>query len=97
MLDQVSVDLSGPVPAKLIQGFNHGEARQANAVFRGPVAPQERLAFDEMAEIVEMGPLLVGGLLGDLTVVLGDKGELQVAQIRIDIIRRERAGLSGFR
>src|SRR5919109_4798957 len=81
MLHLGTVNLRGPVPTKLIQGFNHRKASEANTVFRSAVAPQEGFAFDEMAEIVEMGPLLVRGLLGQVAVVLSNKGELQVPQI----------------
>jgi hypothetical protein len=43
-----------------------------------------RLAFDEMAEIVEMSPLLVGGLLGEVAMVVEHKGQFQVPQILLD-------------
>ena len=53
-----AVNLGGPVPAKLIQGFDDGKACLANAIFGGAVAPQVRLAFDESGQVVHMGPLL---------------------------------------
>src|SRR5215831_6152271 len=96
MLHLGAVNLRGPVPAKLIQGFNHRKASEANTVFRSAVAPQEGFAFDEMAEIVEMGPLLMRGLLGQIAVVLSNKGELQVPQILIDFVRCHSAGWGGL-
>jgi hypothetical protein len=36
-LDQGAVNLRGPVPAKLIQGFQDRKAGQANAVCRGAI------------------------------------------------------------
>jgi len=91
-----AVKLRGPVPAQLIQGFNHREAGQTKAVFRGAVAPQEGFACDEMAEIVEMGLLLVRGLLGQVAVGLSKKGELQVPQILIDCVRCHGTGWGGL-
>jgi hypothetical protein len=40
-----------------------------------------------MTEMVEMGPLLVHRVLCRLTIVLGDKGELQGVQILLDFMR----------
>jgi hypothetical protein len=45
---------------------------------------QARLAFDQMPEIVEMGPVLVGGLLGEIAMVVEHKGQVQVPQILLD-------------
>ena len=58
-----AVNPGGPVPAELIQGFNDRKARQANAAFGGAISSHEGLAFEELAEVVDMGPLLVGGML----------------------------------
>jgi hypothetical protein len=95
MLHLGAVHLRGPVPAQLIQGFQHRKAGQTPAVFRGAVAPQEGLACDEMAERVEMGPLLVRGLLGQVAVGLSHKGALQVPQILIDFVRCHGTGWGG--
>jgi hypothetical protein len=40
-------------------------------------------AFDQLAEILDVGALLVSGLLGQLAVVLDDKGELQVLEMTL--------------
>src|SRR5215468_6934077 len=95
MLYLGAVHLRGPVPAKLIQGFNHRKTRQANAVLGGAVAPPECLTFDEVTEIVEMGPLLVRGVLGQLAIVRSDKGELQVPQVLIDLGQRQEVRWGG--
>jgi len=83
LLHQGAVDLGGPVPAKLIPGFEHRKARLANAVLGGAVAPPVGFAFDQLAEILDVGALLVSGLLGQLALVLGDKAELQVREMTL--------------
>src|SRR4030095_2400793 len=95
MLYLGAVNLCGPVPTKLIQGFNHRKAREANAVLGGVVAPSECLTFNEVTEIVEMGPLLVRGVLGQLAIVLSDKGELQVPQVLIGLGQRHEVRWGG--
>jgi hypothetical protein len=92
MLHLSAVNLGGPIPAKLIQGFNDWKASQANAIVGGAVAPQEGFAFDQLAEIVDMGPLLVGRLLGEGPVVFRDKGEFQVMEMARDILWGHRVG-----
>jgi hypothetical protein len=49
-----AVHLHRPVPAKLVEGFDDGESRLAQAVLGGAVAPHVGLAFDEPAEIVHV-------------------------------------------
>jgi len=82
-----AVKLSRQVPAKLIDGFDDGEARLAQAVVGSPVAPQVRLAFDKPAEIVHMGPLFASGLVGQVTVVLRDKRQFKVSKMVIEFAR----------
>jgi hypothetical protein len=49
-----------------------------------------------MTEGVEMGPLLVRRVLCQLTVVLGEKGELQGAQLLLDFMQGQGARWRGF-
>jgi hypothetical protein len=70
-----TVNPGGPVPAKLLQGFDDGEARQPNAAFGGAVASLLRLAFREPGQGVDMRPRLLSRLGGELRLVLRDKGE----------------------
>jgi hypothetical protein len=63
----------------------------------GAIAPPVGFAFDELAEILDVGALLVGSLLGQLAVVLGDKIELQVIEMRVEIIGCQSQGQLGFR
>src|SRR5262245_38750286 len=70
-----TVHPGGPVPAKLLQGFNDGEARQPNAAFGGAVASPLRLAFREPGQVVDMRPRLLSRLGSELRIVLRDKSE----------------------
>jgi hypothetical protein len=45
---------------------------------------QAGLAFDQMPELVEMGPVLVGGWLGESAMVVEHTGQVQVLQILLD-------------
>ena len=82
-----AVNLSGPGPAKLIESFDDGNSRLAQAVVGSTVAPQVRLAFDEPAEIVHVGPLLASGLVGPVTVVLRDKRQFKVSEMVLELAR----------
>ena len=48
VLDLRLVDLMRPVPAKLIEGFNHRKARLANTVLGGLVTPEPGFALDQL-------------------------------------------------
>ena len=48
------VNPGGPVPAELLQGFNDGEARQANAAFGRAITSHVGLAFHEFGEVVDV-------------------------------------------
>src|SRR5215470_3407605 len=48
------VDPGGPVPAKLLQGFDDGEARQPNATLGGAITSHVGLAFQESGEVVDV-------------------------------------------
>jgi hypothetical protein len=74
-----AVNLGGPIPAELLQGFDDGEAGEANAILRGAVASHVHFTLREVCQVVDVGPRLVGSLGRHLRVVLGDEGQLEVA------------------
>jgi hypothetical protein len=86
MLHLGPVNLSRPVPAELIQGFDHWKASLSNAVLGSAVAPPVGFPFNELAEILDVGARFGGGLLGQVLIVLGDKGELQVLEVLLKLI-----------
>lgn len=87
VLDQLEPDLGwaleavhagGPVPAALLEGLHAGQARPPKPALGGTIGPPARLAFQEFAQVIHRGPRLVGGLLGQRGLLLGDTGELQI-------------------
>jgi hypothetical protein len=76
VFDLSLVNLMGPVPAKLIEGFNHWKTSLTDTVLGGPVTPEPGFALDQLREILQMRGLFAGGLFGEVLVVLGNKGEL---------------------
>jgi hypothetical protein len=78
VLDLEAVDVFGPIPLEGIERFEGWEARPLNAPVSGTVAFVGGLSSDEFAEIVDMGPVFFSSLLGHLSVVIEDKGELEV-------------------
>ena len=80
-----AVNPSGPVPAELLQGFDDGEARQANAAFGGAIAPHVGLAFHESGRGSRRGTTLcVPPVLANVGILLRDKAELQIGEMVID-------------
>ena len=63
VLDLGAVDLLGPGPVELFEGLEHREAGELDAPSDAALLAPVRLAFDQSAEEVDVGPLLGGGLL----------------------------------
>ena len=51
-----------------------------------PIPSQVGLTLSEGGQVVQMGPLLVCSLLSEFVVVLCHKGQLQVAQMGIEVM-----------
>ena len=88
-----AVNLGGPVPAHLRQGFDDRKACLATAIVGRAVAPPGRLACAESGQVLDMGPLLARRLCGQFAIVLCEKGELQVPELVIAIARGHGPGL----
>src|ERR671922_14536 len=71
-----TVNPRGPVPAELLQGFDDGEACQANAACCRAITAHVGLAFDEGGEGVDGGPGVLGRLGGHRGILRRDKAEL---------------------
>ena len=81
VLDLGPVDLLRPTPIELVQGLDHREAGGADAPFQGALFAPGAFAFEEALEVLDMGPVLGRGLLGQLFVVGGDIGQAQVVEM----------------
>ena len=82
--DHVSVNPRGPVPAELLQGFDDGETRQANAAGGRAITAHVGLAFHECRQVVDVGPRFVGRLVREFGILRGDKRELQRGEMLLD-------------
>jgi hypothetical protein len=78
VLDLEAIDLFGPIPLELVEGFEDRKARPADAPVGSAILFACGLSGDEFAEIVHMGPVFFRCLLGHLRVVIEKKGELEV-------------------
>jgi hypothetical protein len=77
VLDLEAIDLFGPIPLEGVERFEGREAGSLNAPVGRPILFAGGLSGDELAEIVDMGPLFFRGLLGHLRVVIEQKEELE--------------------
>ena len=76
-----AVDFLGPVPVKLVEGFETGEAGGGDAAFDGQLMPALGLAVNEPGQIIHMRPLLLRGLGGQLRILLGHGDQFERGQL----------------
>jgi hypothetical protein len=77
ILDLCSVDFLRPAPVELIEGFEDREARKTDAPLQTAVFAPIDFALDEPLQIIQMTPLLFGGGLRKLMMVLAQVRQLQ--------------------
>src|SRR5580704_5428669 len=75
-----AVDFLGPVPVKLVESFETGEAGGGDAAPDGKLVPALSLAVNEPGQITHMGPLFLGGLGGQSRILLGHGDEFESGQ-----------------
>ena len=81
ILDLSPVDLPGPVPLKLIEALEHGEAGGLDPPLDAAGLAPMGFALDQAGEIVDVGVALSGGLLGERLEVLAHVGQLQGGEV----------------
>jgi len=74
ILDLETVDFFGPVPVEAVKCFKHGEPGQFDAALDGAVTPQVYFGLGKFREILDMGPVLLDGMLGGGIVLLQKRG-----------------------
>jgi len=72
-----SVDLLRPVPAELVEGLDHREARGAHSAFHGALLAHGTFAFEQALEELEVGPRGRRRFLGQRAVMFGDVSEFE--------------------
>ena len=84
VLHRHAVDFLGPVPAELFQRFDHREAGGFEAPLDDALAALVVFTFDKPAEVFDVVPLVLGGLLGQFPVVTLHKGQFQIFQVLLE-------------
>src|SRR5438105_1139213 len=82
-----TIDLGGPVPVELIERLEHGEACQLDAALDAAIVARGGLAAEQLGEVVQVRPLLVGGGLRQGLVVLEHERQVQCAEVRAQCVR----------
>ena len=71
-----AVDLFGVRPVVLIQGFDDREPRQFDAALNRAVPAKAGLTIHQLFQVIQVGPMFFGPLLGQVAVMLPHEGEL---------------------
>ena len=82
-----AVDFLGPVPAELLQGFDHGEAGLLDAALDQALAAQFVLPLHQGLQVLLMIPVVLGGFLGQGGMMLLDEAQLEVVQMLVRRVR----------
>ena len=80
-----AVDLFWPAPLEIIEGFDDREARIDEPALGASRVPPGKLAVDELGQIVDVGPLLLGGLACQGVIVLVDVLQAHALQLRVQL------------
>jgi hypothetical protein len=83
ILDLRAVDLFGPTPLEIIEGFEHGKARILDASLDAAVLAHRGLALNQLLQIIQVRALLLGGPGGQGVVMALDVVQLQTLQLRV--------------
>jgi hypothetical protein len=83
VLDLRAVDLFGPVPLEVIEGFEHGEARVLDASLDAAVLAHCSFALNQLLQIIQVRALLLGGFGSQGLVVALDVVQVQTMQLRV--------------
>ena len=81
-----AIDLLGPGPVELFEGFHYREARGLKAALGGPVLAPECFALGQAAQEVQWRPVFLRRFFGQGEVVLLKIGEFEVKEIRQELI-----------
>src|SRR6516164_9625134 len=69
VLDLEAIDFLGPVPTKLLKGFEHREAGGFDAQLDSVLESVLVLAVNETAQVIDVTAVLLSGLLGQLGIL----------------------------
>ena len=75
------IDLFRPVPAELVEGLEHGEARRPHAAFQGALLAHGAFAVEQTLEELEVRPGRRRRVGGQRRVMLSDVAEFQIREV----------------
>lgn len=78
-----AIDFLGPVPLELFEGFDDRKAGGPDAQLHGVLEALLILAIDEPGEVFDVGPMLLGGLLGQLGTLGFEEGQFEIIQVLV--------------
>jgi hypothetical protein len=90
VLDGHAVDFLGPVPLKLLEGFDDGEPRHSDFALNGAVPTGVDFSAGEVLEVLDVCPVVPGGLIGRSLVMLVHEAKIEGLEMIFE------AGLSWF-
>src|SRR6266487_5085141 len=83
VLDLEAIDFLGPVPAELFEGFQYRETRGLHAQLDGVLESLVVLAVNEAAQVVDVTPALLSGLLGQFGILSFKEREPEVIELLV--------------
>ncbi|OGO29139.1 MAG: hypothetical protein A2Z16_11085 [Chloroflexi bacterium RBG_16_54_18] len=83
-LDLGLVDGFGPAPVKVRQGFDHGKARGLDPALGAMIEAALGFAGDQLAQIILMGGIVLGGFGRQFLVVLTEESEFEVFELIVE-------------
>jgi hypothetical protein len=81
VLDVEAIDFLGPTPLKLVEGFEDRETSKPDSALNRAVVAGTDLPLSEAVKIVQVGPVMCGGLLGKGLVMFLDEEEIEELQM----------------
>jgi len=75
------IDLAWPSPLERLQSLDHREASLADTPLDTALLPLEGLPLNQLGQVIDMPPMVLGGCYGQGFVVFLDKRESQIGQL----------------
>ncbi len=84
VLELEAVDFLGPVPPELFKGFEDREAGGLDPPFNGALAALVYWPSMRRAQVFDVVPVVLGGLLGQFPVMVLHEGQFQIFQVLLE-------------
>jgi hypothetical protein len=74
-----AIDLLGPVPIERVEGLEERKPGRGNSPSDRAVLATVVFSFDELSKILLVSPMVTGGLIGQVLVMVRDKGQTELS------------------